>query len=400
VKVCSKCKVEKDENEFHKDSLTKEGLVCWCKLCTSVYGKRYRELHSEENKQHQKEYREANKNSNKIIPEYKICNKCGANKKSDDFHKDITRKDGLTNYCKECRSLRFKEINEPHKKRPKIIGAAKICIKCGIEKEAKEFYKSKRAKDGRDNSCKECENKRKRKNKKTKIKIILTSKICSRCKIEKSIKEFYKNCYTQKDGTESLMSICKDCSSVINKERREKYPDKYKQYNKQRKNKPKIILKSKNCNKCGIEKDIKEFYKDCNTKDGYCTKCKVCKREYVWKPENRLRAKQTNKIWKKNNSEKIELYSLNRRTFGKQALTIPFTHEQWEQRMSMWGGRCAYCGCCFDEDHPMQKDHVIPLSKGGPHILANLRPACSRCNNSKGIKSLKEWFEWKKNVNS
>jgi len=31
----------------------------------------------------------------------------------------------------------------------------------------------------------------------------------------------------------------------------------------------------------------------------------------------------------------------------------------------------------------LQWDHVKPLAKGGAHMLANLRLACSRCNNVK-----------------
>ncbi|MGX7727586.1 HNH endonuclease [Rhodococcus sp. 5G237] len=28
-------------------------------------------------------------------------------------------------------------------------------------------------------------------------------------------------------------------------------------------------------------------------------------------------------------------------------------------------------------------DHVKPINKGGPHMLANLRPACGPCNSRK-----------------
>lgn len=31
----------------------------------------------------------------------------------------------------------------------------------------------------------------------------------------------------------------------------------------------------------------------------------------------------------------------------------------------------------------MTADHVKPLAKGGPHILANIRPACVSCNSRK-----------------
>jgi 5-methylcytosine-specific restriction endonuclease McrA len=43
--------------------------------------------------------------------------------------------------------------------------------------------------------------------------------------------------------------------------------------------------------------------------------------------------------------------------------------------------RCYYCG----EEHggKYEIDHFIPLSVGGPHVLANLRIACRPCNRSK-----------------
>jgi 5-methylcytosine-specific restriction endonuclease McrA len=40
---------------------------------------------------------------------------------------------------------------------------------------------------------------------------------------------------------------------------------------------------------------------------------------------------------------------------------------------------CWMCGGDADT-----VDHVKPLSKGGAHILANLRSACQSCNSSKG----------------
>lgn len=60
------------------------------------------------------------------------------------------------------------------------------------------------------------------------------------------------------------------------------------------------------------------------------------------------------------------------------ALVIPFTPDQLAARVAYYGGRCWICGGPFEH-----LDHVKPLSKGGPHILANLRPACARCNLSK-----------------
>lgn len=48
-------------------------------------------------------------------------------------------------------------------------------------------------------------------------------------------------------------------------------------------------------------------------------------------------------------------------------------------RRALYGDLCYLCGEPADSI-----DHVIPLSKGGTHWPANLRPVCRRCNSIKG----------------
>lgn len=52
--------------------------------------------------------------------------------------------------------------------------------------------------------------------------------------------------------------------------------------------------------------------------------------------------------------------------------------QQIAARMQYFGNRCWMCRGPFEAI-----DHVKPLSAGGPHILANLRPACTQCNSRK-----------------
>ena len=50
--------------------------------------------------------------------------------------------------------------------------------------------------------------------------------------------------------------------------------------------------------------------------------------------------------------------------------------------------RCAYCDknmmSCVDNHSEWQADHVIPTSKGGPDVMANLALSCRTCNFIKG----------------
>ena len=56
--------------------------------------------------------------------------------------------------------------------------------------------------------------------------------------------------------------------------------------------------------------------------------------------------------------------------------SVPFTKSELIDRLSMYGHKCWIC-----RDAPYEHlDHVKPLSKGGWHMLSNLRPACARCN--------------------
>ena len=47
------------------------------------------------------------------------------------------------------------------------------------------------------------------------------------------------------------------------------------------------------------------------------------------------------------------------------------------------GHRCVYCGAAATS-----LDHVIPRSRGGPHVWENVVAACGRCNHAKADRSV------------
>ncbi|RCG31975.1 hypothetical protein DQ384_05380 [Sphaerisporangium album] len=53
------------------------------------------------------------------------------------------------------------------------------------------------------------------------------------------------------------------------------------------------------------------------------------------------------------------------------------TDAQWREIQVAYRFRCAYCG---RRSKKLTKDHVIALSKGGPHTASNVVPACGPCN--------------------
>lgn len=62
----------------------------------------------------------------------------------------------------------------------------------------------------------------------------------------------------------------------------------------------------------------------------------------------------------------------------RSAFTLPIMPQQIRDKVRYWGERCWICGGAYEA-----LDHFKPLAKGGPHVLANLRPICRPCNSRK-----------------
>lgn len=66
TKICSKCKIEKNINDFGKDSSRKNGLSYLCKNCLIVKSSNYKKNNAEKIKHSYSEYRKKNKEKMKI----------------------------------------------------------------------------------------------------------------------------------------------------------------------------------------------------------------------------------------------------------------------------------------------------------------------------------------------
>ena len=65
---------------------------------------------------------------------------------------------------------------------------------------------------------------------------------------------------------------------------------------------------------------------------------------------------------------------------------------QWTALQDAWGG-CAYCGTTA---RPLQRDCVLPISRGGRYTLGNVVPACCPCNTSKCNDEVTAWLRRKR----
>ncbi len=67
------------------------------------------------------------------------------------------------------------------------------------------------------------------------------------------------------------------------------------------------------------------------------------------------------------------------------------TADDWAALRDAWSG-CAYCGA----PGPLQRDCVLPISRGGRYTLDNVVPACRSCNASKCNAEVTTWMRRKR----
>ena len=129
------------------------------------------------------------------------------------------------------------------------------------------------------------------------------------------------------------------------------------------------------CSACGADKPVADFHEQ---RAGRCSRCRS---EYNALPEQRLKRR----AWAATNAgyvkDYLRAYAHKRRVIQRESSGMTITPALLSARMAAFGNQCWMCGGDFEHI-----DHVKPLSKGGPHILSNLRPACAHCNLSKSNK--------------
>ena len=174
---------------------------------------------------------------------------------------------------------------------------------------------------------------------------------------------------------------------------------------------------TKKCNCCGRILPLEAFARTSKNKDGRRGKCKECTKlvQKAWYSRNReeenasRRAKYNSTIeheryearkeqiltqkkeWRKNNKELQTLASERRRSREAQ-LPATLTKSEWEEIKTSFNFTCAYCGAQVK----LERDHIIPLTKGGAFSKGNIVPACKSCNSSKGNRDLLSWYRTRK----
>jgi hypothetical protein len=143
------------------------------------------------------------------------------------------------------------------------------------------------------------------------------------------------------------------------------------------------------CENCKNWNTLRNFYRR-NTNEKYRLSQNLITNNY--KKNNPEKHKESNKNWYYSNLEKAR--EINRRATRRRnarKLNNGFEHYTEIQVLSLYGNQCSICSILIDlsatrvvgKDNwemGLHIDHVIPISKGGPDTLENVRPAHALCN--------------------
>ncbi len=150
----------------------------------------------------------------------------------------------------------------------------------------------------------------------------------------------------------------------------------------------------KTCNTCNETKELTEFHKESNNKDGLRNQCKECRKIYMrnrrLRDIEKFRAKD--KQWRKKYAAKRKAY-MDKYRKENEAKFVYYTSIR--RRLMTVDQRCECCtNKALNEFYRMRPeghhvDHIQPLSKGGMHCLSNLQYLTAAENLSKGDKVTK-----------
>ena len=189
----------------------------------------------------------------------------------------------------------------------------------------------------------------------------------------------------------------------------------------------------KKCTKCKETKDLTSFPKKNTGKGGLDPRCKKCKKDYdsSYRKKNREKlnashrefssspeAKTKKKEYADNNKKKTAEYQAGYRAGHKEKVSEynkmyragdagryirsksqqlrelriretsdgSITADSRRELFELQDGKCYMCDCDLTQlkKRNIHLDHILPLAKGGKHVIENVAWSCASCNLTKG----------------
>jgi 5-methylcytosine-specific restriction endonuclease McrA len=179
-------------------------------------------------------------------------------------------------------------------------------------------------------------------------------KTCTKCKQTKSTSEFYKD-----SNTGGLRAACKSCVKKFNNDKRQSDPTRYRSQN------------------------LSYYYANKDALNDY----RRAKWPEIYEQTKEHRSAQR-KQHLKQHPEKVRELARKRRATKRANGWERYTEAQV---LELHGAMCHICGDSIDLslnrkigtegwEMSLHIDHVIPIAKGGPDKLSNVKPSHGKCN--------------------
>jgi len=225
--------------------------------------------------------------------------------------------------------------------------------------------------------------------------------VCRDCEITKDVSEYY----VKIKEPLTMDSVCKSCRREIARQYRIKNPKPLKPKTPRMDG---FRLLPEGMRKCGDCDEVKEqdfFYTDSTRASGTSVYCKDCSKrrfekkmevrgdeviEYRrrWAEENREILREKHRVYRMANLDKKVVIEARRRA-RKMSLPDTLTHEETNEILAYFKGKCALC------DEPSEAlDHFIPIkTEMGGTTKENIIPLCKAMNSSKSARNPFKWAE-------
>lgn len=187
------------------------------------------------------------------------------------------------------------------------------------------------------------------------------TKACARCRATKPLSEFAPG----KKWGDGLFPYCRDCKRAADREYHSRH------------------LGARKATKRKQYARNSQAYKK-RAMDAYAADPETVKRRASeWRKANPERRKQIVAASAKRRHElsperRREVWRRRHAAIKRGVAVYQFTASDVALKVAYWGSACWVCRSPYQAI-----DHVKPLKKGGPHMLANLRPICTSCNTRK-----------------
>lgn len=198
------------------------------------------------------------------------------------------------------------------------------------------------------------------------------TKVCTKCKIEKNIVEFYPDT-SRKGGYQHQCKVCRNAN------KRAIYAA-HNSEDKVLRSQSIAIPTTKICSKCKMEKELSEFSLYTEGKYGCRPECKDCKKIYNQTPERKAVAKAYRQSAKgkevRRNSNNTRNQSIERKQHNREyhyKYLYGISIEDYDRMLEEQNGVCAICGKADDTGKRLAVDH--------DHTTGEKRGLlCMKCN--------------------